>query len=140
MVSYEFKGGTGTSSRRVEIFGRQYTVGALVQANHGERRHLMVGGKPVGRMIGVDQVPSPWSAPPPSSSIIVILGTDAPLLPHQCRRLAQRATVGLARTGGFGLSTSGDIFLAFSTGIHYDRKAAKPEEGVSAQSPGAARI
>lgn len=118
MICYEFKGGTGTASRVVEVLGQPYTIGALVQANHGERRHLTVAGIPVGQRIGIDRVPSPWSAPPPSSSIIILIGTNAPLLPHQCRRLAQRATVGLARTGGFGFASSGDIFLAFSTGVH----------------------
>lgn len=119
MICYEFKGGTGTASRRVGFGERTYTIGALVQANHGERRHLTMAGKSLGKQIGKERVPSPWMAPPMSSSIIVILATDAPLLPHQCRRLAQRATVGMARTGGYGLATSGDIFLAFSTGIHY---------------------
>jgi D-aminopeptidase len=126
MIGYEFKGGTGTSSRCVEVLGNSYTVGALVQANHGERRHLMVGGVPVGRRISEDIVPTPWPSQPPSSSIIIVVGTDAPLLPHQCRRLAQRATIGLARTGGFGLAASGDIFLAFSTGVHPNPKV-RPE-------------
>jgi D-aminopeptidase len=119
MICYEFKGGTGTASRRVEVAGRAYTLGALVQANHGRRRHLRVDGAPVGRSIPIEAVPSPWDIPPISSSILVILATDAPILPHQCRRLAQRATVGLARTGGYGLASSGDLFLAFSTGSHY---------------------
>lgn len=123
MIGYEFKGGTGTASRRVEVIGNPYTVGALVQVNHGTRRHLLVDGVPVGRRIGADIVPTPWHNPPISSSIIIIIGTDAPLLPHQCRRLAQRATIGLARTGGFGLATSGDIFLAFSTGVHPNPEA-----------------
>jgi D-aminopeptidase len=125
MICYEFKGGTGTASRRVEIFGEKYTVGALVQANHGERRHLLVGGRQVGRKIDHSAIPSPWPAPPMSSSIIAIIATDAPLLPHQYRRLAQRATIGLARTGGYGLATSGDIFLAFSTGVHYYHQTCK---------------
>lgn len=127
MIGYEFKGGTGTASRQTTLFGRDYTVGALVQTNHGWRSHLCVDGKPIGRRIGEDIVPSPWPAPPEvaqsSSSIIIILATDAPLLPHQCRRLAQRATVGLARTGGYGTATSGDLFLAFSTGVHYRPKS-----------------
>jgi D-aminopeptidase len=120
MICYEFKGGTGTASRQAEIDGQVYTVGALVQANHGERASLQVDGFHVGQYISADRIPLPWSAPPLSSSIIVLIGTDAPLLPNGCFRLAQRATVGLARTGGYGLATSGDIFLAFSTGIHYD--------------------
>lgn len=123
MIGYEFKGGTGTASRQVEILGRTYTVGSLVQVNHGHRRHLTVGGAPVGRLIGEAVVPTPWPSEPSSSSIIVLLGTDAPLLPHYCRRLAQRAAVGLARTGGFGFATSGDIFLAFSTSVHPNPEA-----------------
>jgi D-aminopeptidase len=123
MVCYEFKGGTGTASRQVEISGNLYTIGVLVQANHGVRSHFRVDGKPVGQLIGKEIVPSPWAVPPLSSSIIIVIATDAPLLPHHCKRLAQRATVGLARTGGFGLATSGDIFLAFSTGIHYTSKS-----------------
>ncbi len=123
MVGYEFKGGTGTSSRCVEVLGNPYTVGALVQVNHGRRQHLMVDGVPVGRRIGEDLIPTPWPSQPASSSIIILIGTDAPLLPHHCRRLAQRATIGLARTGGFGFATSGDIFLAFSTGVHPNPQA-----------------
>ena len=71
---------------------------------------------PVGLEIGLHEVPAPWKEPPPISSILVILATDAPLLPHQCRRLAEHATIGLARAGGQGLHTSGDLFLAFATG------------------------
>ncbi len=126
MICYEFKGGTGTASRQVEIQGAIYTVGALVQANFGWREHLRVNGAPVGGEIGTDLVPSPWSRPKPavSSSIIAVIATDAPLLPIGCRALARRATIGMARTGGFGLHLSGDIFLAFSTGNHYDPRLA----------------
>jgi D-aminopeptidase len=116
MICHEFKGGIGTSSRVIEAAGARCTVGALVQANYGERRHLRVDGVPVGRAIGPEHTPLPWAEAPFSSSIIVILATDAPLLPDQCRRLAQRATVGLARAGGLGETFSGDIFLAFATG------------------------
>jgi D-aminopeptidase len=91
-------------------------VGALVQANYGERFTLHVDGVPVGRELGYDIVPHPWAEPPRSSSIIIILATDAPLLPIQCKRLATRAALGLARVGGNGNNGSGDIFLAFSTG------------------------
>ena len=134
MIGYEFKGGTGTASRQVEVLGQAYTVGALVQVNHGDRRHLLVGGVPVGQRIGPEVVPLPWPAEPDSSSIIILIGSDAPLLPHLCKRLAQRATVGLARTGGFGFGGSGDIFLAFSTGVHPNPQkrpasAAQPEPG-----------
>lgn len=116
MNCHEFKGGIGTSSRVVTVEGEQYTVGALVQANYGGRNLLRVDGVPIGRLIPPAEVPVPWPKPRSSSSIIVILATDAPLLPVQCKRLAQRATVGLARVGGTGYNGSGDIFLAFATG------------------------
>ncbi len=116
MVCHEFKGGIGTASRVVETAGQRYTVGALVQANYGQRDLLRVDGVPVGRLIGTDIVPSHRDLPNPSGgSIIVILATDAPLLPIQCQRLARRATTGLAWVGGIGANSSGDIFLAFST-------------------------
>jgi D-aminopeptidase len=120
MICHEFKGGTGTASRRVG----DWTVGALVQANYGRRARLTVDGVPVGRAIPVTEVPSPWveeerlaGGPEPGmGSIIAILATDAPMLPHQLERLAQRAGLGIARAGGAGEHSSGDIFLAFSTG------------------------
>jgi D-aminopeptidase len=118
MICHDFKGGIGTSSRRVDTPNGQFTLGALVQANHGWRHSLRVDGVPVGLEIGPDKVPSPWEAPPALGSIIIILATDAPLIPTQCKRLARRATVGLARTGGWGGNTSGDLFLAFATGNH----------------------
>ena len=102
MICYEFKGGTGTASRQVEVHDKMFTIGALVQANHGERAHLRVAGVPVGLEINHDVVPSPWQAAPSTSSIIIVIATDAPLLPVQCKRLAQRATIGLAHTGGAG--------------------------------------
>jgi D-aminopeptidase len=116
MVCHEFKGGIGTSSRVVEIGSAHYTVGTLVQANYGARVDLRVDGVPVGRLIPVERVPSPLTQWTPSGSIIVAIATDAPLLPVQCRRLAQRATVGLARVGGYGHNGSGDLFFAFATG------------------------
>ena len=118
MMCHGFKGGIGTSSRVAEIGGASFTVGVLVQANHGHRRLLRVDGVPVGREIGPDVVPLPGRSDDGEGSIIVIVATDAPLLPIQCKRLVQRATVGLARTGGVGHNGSGDIFLAFSTGNH----------------------
>jgi D-aminopeptidase len=118
MICHDFKGGTGTASRLVEIAGETYTLGALVQANHGDRADLRIDGVPVGQLIDEAQVPAPWDEPAGGGSIIAVLATDAPLLPGQCRRLAQRATVGVARVGGFGHNGSGDIFLAFSTGNH----------------------
>ncbi len=116
MVCHGFKGGIGTSSRVLDIAGSTVTVGVLVQANYGARDLLRLDGRPVGREIGVDVVPPP-SDPTvaDSGSIIVIIATDAPLLADQCKRLARRATVGLARVGGTGGNGSGDIFLAFST-------------------------
>jgi D-aminopeptidase len=121
MICHEFKGGIGTASRCVPDEQGGWTVGALVQANYGSRATLRVDGLPVGRVISKEQVPSPFDEeeteqPPGTGSIIVILATDAPLLPIQCDRLVQRATVGLARMGGGLDNGSGDIFLAFATG------------------------
>ena len=122
MICHRFKGGTGTSSRRLADAEGGFTVGALVQANYGRRERLAVDGVPVGREIGLDVVPSdredqassPGDAD--AGSIIVVLATDAPLLPHQCERLAQRAGLGVARVGGAGEHSSGDLFIAFATG------------------------
>ncbi|HZF34540.1 MAG TPA: P1 family peptidase [Candidatus Angelobacter sp.] len=117
MVCHDFKGGTGTASRIGRAAGQDFTVGALVQANYGSRADLRVDGVPVGREIGFDRVPVPdWQGAKGAGSIIVVLATDLPLLPLQCRRLAQRAGLGLARVGGVGHNGSGDIFIAFSTG------------------------
>ena len=122
MICHEFKGGIGTSSRVVETSFGSYTVGILVQANYGAREELRVDGVPVGRLIGTEEVPSAWAEPPNGGSIIVVAATDAPLLPVQCQRLARRITVGLGRVGGHGHHSSGDIFLAFSTGNHLPAK------------------
>src|SRR5579871_1358823 len=116
MICHEFKAGIGTSSRLVEAGGEQYTVAALVQANYGSRDLLRVDGVPVGREIPHAEVPGHRIPMADGGSIIVILATDAPLLPIQCQRLARRATTGLAWVGGIGANGSGDIFLAFSTG------------------------
>ena len=116
MNTHEFKAGIGTASRRVEIAGETRTVGLLVQTNYGRRERLCLDGQAIGRAIPTDDVPSPWPRPRDAGSIIAIVATDAPLLPHQCRRLAQRAGLGIARVGGAGAPGSGDIFLAFSTG------------------------
>ncbi len=120
MVCHEFKGGIGTASRRLGSNAGAWTVGALVQANHGKRQSLVVQGYPVGRNIPHEVVASPFKSHalphPGMGSIVVVLATDAPLLPHQCRRLAQRASLGIARSGGGTEDSSGDIFLAFSTG------------------------
>ena len=111
MICHGFKGGIGTASRTAA----GWTVGSLVQANHGARRRLRVNGLPVGDRLGAAQVPLPWTSEG-AGSIIVILATDAPLLPGQCERLAQRAAFGIARTGGMGEHSSGDFALCFATG------------------------
>lgn len=116
MICHEFKGGIGTASRRVTVTSGQYTVGALVQANYGDRAELRVDGVPVGRELGYELIPSAKLDTPAAGSIIVVIATNAPLLPVQCKRLARRATTGLARVGGIGHNGSGDIFLAFATG------------------------
>jgi len=121
MICHEFKGGIGTASRIAAEAGDSFTVGVLVQANYGARDLLRVDGVPVGREINHDVVPghrAPFQGAPATTdgSIIVILATDAPLLPIQCQRLARRATTGLGWAGGIGANGSGDIFLAFSTG------------------------
>ena len=113
MICHGFKGGIGTSSR----LAGDSTVGVLVQANHGVRARLVVNGVPVGRLIGPDRVPlPPRPALEGAGSIVVVVGTDAPLLPHQCSALALRAMLGVARTGGAGEWSSGDFAIAFSTG------------------------
>ena len=118
MNCHEFKGGIGTSSRTLRPEQGGWTIGVLVQANYGWRSHLHIDGVPVGREIPVSEVPSQRIEPHVGGSIIVIVATNAPLLPNQCKRLAQRATIGVARVGGNGDNGSGDIFFAFSTGNH----------------------
>jgi D-aminopeptidase len=139
MVCHRFKGGIGTASRRFAIGDRTYTLGVLVQCNYGSRAQLRIAGVPVGREIP-DQLPcyattgplptgdeGPSRCPVPGArdpgtgggeekgSIIVVVATDAPLLPHQLKRVAKRVTLGIARMGGIGGDSSGDIFVAFST-------------------------
>jgi len=114
MTCHGFKGGIGTSSR---VLGRSegaYTIGILVQANYGTRESLTIAGVPVGREI-TDLMPETAPAGKEHGSIIVALATDAPLLPHQLRRLAMRVPLGISRVGGYGGHYSGDIFIAFST-------------------------
>jgi L-aminopeptidase/D-esterase-like protein len=117
MICYEFKGGIGTASRKLDEEAGGYTVGVLVQANHGLRRQLLIAGVPVGLEIPLDEKASraPVSAAGDEGSIIIVVATDAPLLPHQLKRLARRASLGLARTGSVSGNGSGDIFIAFST-------------------------
>ncbi len=122
MICHEFKGGIGTSSRTLSEEDGGWTVGVLVQANYGARHLLRIDGVPVGDLIPCSQVPgfreerARLERRDGDGSIIIVVATDAPLLPHQCERLAQRATIGLARVGGIGANSSGDIFLAFATG------------------------
>jgi D-aminopeptidase len=123
MICHDFKGGIGTASRRCRAGEDDWTVGALVQANYGDRADLRLDGVPLGRLIGCDRVPCAYREEPnPGGSIIVVVATDAPLIPTQCARLARRATVGLARVGGVGHNGSGDLFLAFATGNHLPAK------------------
>jgi D-aminopeptidase len=121
MVCHGFKGGIGTSSR---VAPDGWMVGVLVQANHGQRMRLRVNGVPVGERIGPDVVPLPGT-PEGAGSIIVLIATDAPLLPLQCERLARRAGFGIARTGGMGEHSSGDFALCFATG----NRALESDEG-----------
>jgi D-aminopeptidase len=136
MACHQFKGGIGTASRRLPANDGAYTVGVLVQCNYGGRRDLRVAGAPVGlemldlmpciassdttlrpamRRCADSGRPGPADDAPEQGSIIVIVATDAPLLPHQLKRLVNRVSLGIARAGGFGGNGSGDIFLAFST-------------------------
>ena len=131
MICYEFKGGNGTASRWVGYRGTGYTVGVFLQANFGSREELTLAGVPVGRLLagGVLAPSAPGAAspargaappargdvPPGAGSVIAIVATDAPLLPHQCSALARRVTHGIARTGTVSSHFSGDLFLAFST-------------------------
>lgn len=118
MVCFEFKGGIGSSSRLLKIDERPYVLGVLAQANFGARYQFMLKGFPVGRLIDTEEVPG-RNTPTPAGdtgSVIVVIATDVPLLPHQCKRLARRASLGLGMMGSVGANSSGDIFLAFSTG------------------------
>ncbi len=117
MNCYQFKGGSGTASRQVWFAGTTYAVGVFVQANFGRRDELTLAGLPVGRLLADNNpMAGPRANPGGAGSVIAIVGTDAPLLPHQCAALARRVTLGLARTGTTGSHFSGDLFLAFSTG------------------------
>jgi D-aminopeptidase len=121
MVCHGFKGGIGTSSR---VAPDGWMIGVLVQANYGQRTRLRVNGIPVGERIRPDVVPLPGT-PEGAGSIIVLIATDAPLLPLQCERLARRAGFGIARTGGMGEHSSGDFALCFATG----NRALESDEG-----------
>ncbi len=114
MMTHDFKGGIGTSSRQVGESAAQYTIGVLVQSNYGVRDTLTIAGVPVGQEI-TDLMPSEGAPQEDTGSIIVVVATDAPLLPHQLKRIARRVPMGLARVGGYAGNGSGDIFIAFST-------------------------
>jgi L-aminopeptidase/D-esterase-like protein len=114
MICHQFKGGIGTASRNANAGGTDYTVGVLVQANYGTRETLTIGGVPVGTDL-TDLMPEFRSQDKDTGSIIVVVATDAPLLPHQLKRLARRVPMGIAKVGGYGADSSGDIFIAFST-------------------------
>ncbi len=140
MICYDFKGGIGTSSRIVRIeSGRkeEYVLGALVQANHGRRDQLRIAGVPAGKLFEKKEKERTErkirvrknEEERKRSSIIIVIGTNAPLLPHQLQRIARRASLGLARSGSFSANFSGDIFLAFSTSQTADFEGKKPEAG-----------
>jgi D-aminopeptidase len=150
MICHEFKGGIGTASRVVPDASGGWTVGALVQANYGARELLRIDGVPVGEAIPAEEVPTPNAqleriagggpdddvvefpagrAGPGGGSIIVVLATDAPLLPHQCERLAQRASLGIARMGGIAAHSSGDLIIAFATGNRDLSRSAGERDG-----------
>ncbi len=122
MRAFQFKAGIGTASRRIAVGsdGGEYTVGLLVQANFGRRPQLRVKGVPVGRLLP-DRLPERAALPEapggsPGNSLLMVVATDAPLIPVQLRRLCKRALVGMARTGGISTHGSGDLVIAFSTG------------------------
>ncbi len=125
MIAHQFKGGTGTSSRKLDAKDGGYTVGVLVQANYGRRALLSIAGVPVGKEI-TDLMPID-KEDKDQGSIIVVVATDAPLLPHQLERVAKRVSLGIGVMGGRGGNSSGDIFIAFSTA---NPEVAK-EEGIA---------
>ncbi len=123
MITYGFKGGTGTSSRLVDFGGRTFTVGAMVQANHGQRDWLTIGGVPVGRHM---QDGTPQSQLQERGSIIVVIATDLPLGDRQLQRVARRGAAGIARLGAFWGHGSGDVVLCFTTAGAVEHEPAKP--------------
>lgn len=130
MILHEFKGGIGTSSRVLPEELGGYTVGVLIQGNYGKREDLLINGVPVGRHIPTSRIPGKEQAlqptPKEDGSIIIVVATDAPLTPDQCKRLARRAGLGLGRTGGLAFDGSGDIFIAFSTANRLGSNAGIP--------------
>ena len=120
MICYDFKGGIGTSSRLVGDGDTDYTVGAIVQSNHGSKELLRIDGVPVGAALAREDAAQ---AQKEQNSILMVIATDAPFLPHQLQRLARRATHGLAKTGSISGNASGDLTLAFSTANKIPRRA-----------------
>jgi len=114
MICHQFKGGIGTASRQIMVSAHDYTVGVLVQANYGSRATLTIAGVPLGEAFS-DLMPLWRPTDRSTGSIIVVVATDAPLLPHQLERLARRVPIGISRVGGYASNGSGDIFIAFST-------------------------
>jgi D-aminopeptidase len=113
MMAYGFKAGIGTASRIAQTEVGAFTVGVLVQSNHGRRKDLRFEGISVGKLIGASRIPEPVR--PEDGSIVMVVATDAPLIPTQCDRLAQRAVSGVGRVGSLGQNTSGEFAIAFST-------------------------
>lgn len=143
MICHRFKGGIGTSSREVEVRGDDFVVGVLVQCNYGSRETLRVAGVPLGREIG-DLMPEREGGEGVEGaagegaagggregSIIVVVATDAPLMPHQLARMARRVSMGMARVGSISANSSGDIFVAFSTAN--ERAASEPGTSTNAR-------
>nr|WP_316638686.1 P1 family peptidase [uncultured Roseateles sp.] len=133
MMCYEFKGGTGTSSRCVSIEGRRYTVGALVQTNFGSREDLQILGVPIGRLWPED-APLTEAGQRETGSVVLVVATDAPLNPLQLRRLAKRAALGMGRTGTTGGVNSGDLMLAFSTANSRTWSSAERHHGAAVKA------
>lgn len=140
MICHLFKGGIGTSSRVLDENKGGYTIGALVQTNYGLREHLTISGVPVGKELKSKFTPKSYkdakktSSESENGSIIVIIATDAPLLPYQLKRIAKRVPAGLARVGGYGGHTSGDIFLAFSTENKNNKESQVDKKTITLQS------
>jgi D-aminopeptidase len=137
MICYSFKGGIGTSSRRLAVSAGGFTVGVLVQANFGRRSTLMIAGVPVGREIPVSRQAADLETPTPGreGSVIVVIATDAPVSSRQLERMSRRATLGLARTGTWSGNGSGDIFVAFSTANTFPGTDEAPERTVRWYNP-----
>ena len=131
MICYDFKGGIGTASRVVDYHGSQFTVGALVQSNHGSGDLLRIDGMPVGEIIRQQKR---LQSHPQQKSLLTIVATDAPFFAHQLQRLARRATHGIAKTGSISDNSSGDFTLAFSTANKISRRSFYAGSGYAMRS------